>query len=99
MAGDGRRVLLELSAVESGYGSLRILKGVTFEVREGEIVTLIGSNGAGKTTVLNTVCGVVPAARGHHPLRRPRHHPRRHQRHRRASASPMCPRGGSSSRT
>ena len=50
--------------MESGYGSLRILKGVSFEVREGEIVTLIGSNGAGKTTVLNTVCGVVPARAG-----------------------------------
>ena len=64
MAGDAARALLELSAVESGYGSLRILKGVSFEVREGEIVTLIGSNGAGKTTVLNTVCGVVPARAG-----------------------------------
>jgi len=64
MAGEGRRVLLDLSAVESGYGSLRILKGVSFEVREREIVTLIGSNGAGKTTVLNTVCGVVPARAG-----------------------------------
>ena len=64
MAGDAKSSILELSGVVSGYGSLRILKGVSFEVREGEIVTLIGSNGAGKTTVLNTVCGVVPARAG-----------------------------------
>ena len=57
-------LLLRLDSVEAGYGSLRILKGVSFEVCSGEIVTLIGSNGAGKTTVLNTICGVVPARRG-----------------------------------
>ncbi|MCX7717877.1 MAG: ABC transporter ATP-binding protein [Candidatus Sumerlaeaceae bacterium] len=57
-------VLLRLDAVEAGYGSLRILKGISFEVCAGEIVTLIGSNGAGKTTVLNAICGVVPPRRG-----------------------------------
>jgi len=56
--------LLFLNRVDSGYGSLRILKAVSFEVRQGEIVTLIGSNGAGKTTVLNTVCGAVMARAG-----------------------------------
>lgn len=59
-----RPVLLRLDGIGSGYGSLNILKGITFEVCAGEIVTLIGSNGAGKTTVLNTICGVVPARRG-----------------------------------
>lgn len=51
--------ILSLNKVDAGYGSLHILKGVTFCVLPGEIVTLIGSNGAGKTTVLNTICGVV----------------------------------------
>jgi branched-chain amino acid transport system ATP-binding protein len=64
MAGAAGQPILEFAGVESGYGSLRILKGVSFEVREGEIVTLIGSNGAGKTTVLNTLCGVVAPRAG-----------------------------------
>src|SRR5689334_17892291 len=56
--------LLSLANINSGYGSLRILKNVSFEVKRGEIVTLIGSNGAGKTTVLNTICGIVRAREG-----------------------------------
>jgi len=60
----GTPALLRLDSIESGYGSLRILKGVSLEVFAGEIVTLIGSNGAGKTTVLNTVCGVVRVLSG-----------------------------------
>lgn len=56
--------ILSLHEVDAGYGSLRILKSVSFSVNKGEIVTLIGSNGAGKTTVLNTICGVVAARRG-----------------------------------
>lgn len=56
--------ILALDKVESGYGSLRILKGISFEVFPGEIVTLIGSNGAGKTTVLNTICNVVKPRKG-----------------------------------
>lgn len=56
--------LLSVQGVDAGYGNLRVLKAVSFEVGEGEIVTLIGSNGAGKTTVLNTLCGVVRARSG-----------------------------------
>lgn len=56
--------LLALTNVESGYGSLCILKSISLRVDAGEIVTLIGSNGAGKTTVLNTICGVVRARGG-----------------------------------
>lgn len=62
--GDEAPVMLSLSGVDAGYGALRILKSVSFDVRRGEIVTLIGSNGAGKTTVLNTICGVVRARTG-----------------------------------
>lgn len=56
--------LLHVDNVEAGYGTLRILKDVSFAVGKGEIVTLIGSNGAGKTTVLNTICGIVRARAG-----------------------------------
>ncbi len=51
--------MLEITALEAGYGSLRILQGVSLEVRRGEIVALIGSNGAGKTTLLKTVAGLL----------------------------------------
>ncbi len=56
--------MLSISNVNAGYGTLQVLKAVSFDVAEGEIVTLIGSNGAGKTTILNTISGVVKATRG-----------------------------------
>jgi branched-chain amino acid transport system ATP-binding protein len=56
--------LLRLEGVRSGYGPTEILKGVSLEVARGEIVTLIGANGAGKSTMLNTICGVVRARAG-----------------------------------
>jgi len=56
--------LLSIENINAGYGNLRVLKSVSFEVGRGEIVTLIGSNGAGKTTILNTICGVVKATSG-----------------------------------
>lgn len=59
-----RPPLLSLSNVNAGYGTLQVLKAVSFDVLEGEVVTLIGSNGAGKTTILNTISGVVKATRG-----------------------------------
>ena len=56
--------LLELRGVAAGYGAIQALTAVDLEVADGEIVTLIGANGAGKTTALMTVCGVVPARAG-----------------------------------
>ncbi len=56
--------LLELRAVEAGYGAIAALREVSLCVGAGEIVTLIGANGAGKSTTLMTVCGVVPARGG-----------------------------------
>src|SRR4030042_393579 len=56
--------MLELRNVETLYGSIMALKGISLLVSEGEIITLIGANGAGKSTTLMTVCGVVPARRG-----------------------------------
>jgi branched-chain amino acid transport system ATP-binding protein len=56
--------LLSAESIDAGYGNLRVLKSVSFDVNAGEIVTLIGSNGAGKTTILNTICGVVKTRKG-----------------------------------
>jgi branched-chain amino acid transport system ATP-binding protein len=56
--------LLELKDVRVRYGGIEAVKGVSFEVREGEIVTLIGGNGAGKTTTLKTISGVKRLSEG-----------------------------------
>ena len=56
--------LLELKDIHTFYGKIHALKGVSLNVEEGEIVTLIGSNGAGKSTTLNTICGITPPRRG-----------------------------------
>ncbi len=51
--------LLEVSDIHVYYGAIHAIKGISFEVNEGEIVTLIGANGAGKSTTLNTVAGLL----------------------------------------
>ncbi|HOG01204.1 MAG TPA: ABC transporter ATP-binding protein [Clostridia bacterium] len=51
--------LLQVDSIEVFYGRIRAVKGVSFEVREGEIVSLIGANGAGKSTILKTVSGLI----------------------------------------
>ena len=51
--------MLKVEDIHVYYGSIHAVKGVSFEVNEGEIVTLIGANGAGKSTVLNTVSGLL----------------------------------------
>jgi branched-chain amino acid transport system ATP-binding protein len=56
--------LLEVSDIHTYYGSIEALKGVSLTVDEGEVVTLIGSNGAGKSTTLRSISGLTPAARG-----------------------------------
>ena len=56
-AGNGRKVL-ELEGVHTFYGRIEALKGISIEVREGEIVTLIGANGAGKSTTLRSINGL-----------------------------------------
>jgi branched-chain amino acid transport system ATP-binding protein len=52
--------LLELKDVHTYYGKIHALKGLSLKVKEGEIVTLLGANGAGKSTTLNTICGLTP---------------------------------------
>jgi branched-chain amino acid transport system ATP-binding protein len=56
--------LLELKDIRVRYGGIEAVKGVSFDVREGEIVTLIGGNGAGKTTTLKTISGIKRPAEG-----------------------------------
>lgn len=57
--------LLNVSALVAGYGGITAIKGIDLEVRQGEIVTLIGSNGAGKSTTLRVLSGLVRARAGH----------------------------------
>lgn len=52
--------LLRLTGLETGYGAVSVLKGIDLEVRSGEIVALLGSNGSGKTTTINAISGVIP---------------------------------------
>jgi len=56
--------MLELKNVETFYGNIQALKSISMEIAEGEIVTLIGANGAGKSTTLMSICGLVPPRRG-----------------------------------
>ena len=56
--------MLEISGVHAGYGPVRVLHGIDLRVAEGEIVTLIGNNGAGKSTTLKSIVGIVKAAEG-----------------------------------
>ena len=56
--------LLEVRDLEVYYGVICALKGISFEVNEGEIVTLIGANGAGKTTTMQSVVGLIPKKSG-----------------------------------
>jgi branched-chain amino acid transport system ATP-binding protein len=56
--------MLEVDDIHTFYGNIEALKGVTLEVNEGEVVTLIGSNGAGKSTTLRSVSGLSPARKG-----------------------------------
>src|SRR5512143_667011 len=57
-------MLLEVSGLEVGYGGIRAVKGIDLGVREGELVCLIGANGAGKSSTLRAICGLLPARAG-----------------------------------
>ena len=57
-------MLLEVRALEAGYGGIRAVKGIDLEVAEGELVCLIGANGAGKSSTLRAICGLLPARAG-----------------------------------
>jgi len=56
--------MLVLENIHAGYGPIDVLKGITLRVNEGEIVTVLGANGAGKSTTLMTICGANPSRQG-----------------------------------
>ena len=56
--------LLEIEALETSYGTSRVLFGVSFSIAEGEVVTLLGRNGMGKTTTVRSICGLEAPRRG-----------------------------------
>jgi branched-chain amino acid transport system ATP-binding protein len=56
--------VLKLLNVESAYGPIRAIRGVSLQVRRGEIATVLGSNGAGKTTILKTISGIIDPRKG-----------------------------------
>lgn len=56
--------MLEIKDLEVYYGMIQALKGISFEVNEGEVIALIGANGAGKTTILHTITGLINAQNG-----------------------------------
>lgn len=57
-------VVLQLLNVESAYGPIKAIRGVSLKVRQSEIVTVLGSNGAGKTTILKTISGIIDPRKG-----------------------------------
>ena len=56
--------LLKVRNIETYYGPIMAIKGVSFDVQEEAIVTILGANGAGKTTILKTICGVMDPEKG-----------------------------------
>ena len=62
--------MLEIRDLEVNYGMIAAIKGVSFDVNEGEVIALIGANGAGKTTILHTITGLLKAKAGSIDVRR-----------------------------
>lgn len=56
--------MLEIKDLEVCYGVIKAIKGVSFEVNKGEVIALVGANGAGKTTILHAISGLIPARKG-----------------------------------
>lgn len=56
--------MLEIKDLEVYYGMIQAIKGISFEVQEGEVIALIGANGAGKTTTLHAITGLIPVKTG-----------------------------------
>ncbi|MBS0498908.1 MAG: ATP-binding cassette domain-containing protein, partial [Proteobacteria bacterium] len=57
-------IVLQLANVESSYGPIKAIRGVSLQVSQGQIATVLGSNGAGKTTILKTISGIIDPRKG-----------------------------------
>ena len=94
----GVMTLLEVSDIHTHYGAIEALKGVSLTVDAGEVVTLIGSNGAGKSTTLRSISGLTPASAGDDHVRRGGHHPHARRTRSSSAASRSRPRAATASR-
>ena len=56
--------MLEVSNIETHYGNIQALKGISIEVRKGDMVSVLGANGSGKSTLLRTIVGLIGPSRG-----------------------------------
>ena len=90
--------LIALEALTVRYGEIEAVHGISLAVEAGEVVTLLGANGAGKSTTLRAISGLAKPASGRHPLRGPLDRGARRPRRSSSSASPMCRKGGGCSR-
>ena len=63
MIGEGNTIL-QMAEVHANYGSVPVLRGVSLNIEQGEIVVLIGHHGSGKTAILKAICGLLPVVRG-----------------------------------
>ena len=61
---EGRETILKIEGIETWYGAIQALKGVSLDVKQGEIVALLGANGAGKSTTLKTITGLLKPTKG-----------------------------------
>jgi len=85
--------MLELTNVTAGYGSITALRGVSIQVEDGAIVTLVGANGAGKSTTLRAVSGLIKVREGTITYRG-KPWPTGHHTKLWRAESPMCPKDG-----
>ena len=89
--------LLEIDGIHVFYDKIEALKGVSLAVEERQIVTLVGGNGAGKSTTLRAISGLLHPRQGADPLRRPAAGRTRRARDRGDRRACRCRRGGASS--
>ena len=90
--------ILELEDIHTYYGSIHALKGISLQVHDGEIVTLLGANGAGKSTTLRSINGLNHPRQGIDPLPGRGHHAGRRRTRSSSAGSRSRPRGGGCSR-